>query len=254
MPNRPNDLPANSGNITVPGHTSPSTATEARDNAGNLNPGIGSVSATIDTDGTLAANSDTRIASQKATKTYVDAEKTRALAAEAAKPTATLDTDTTLAANSDTRVPSQKAIKAYVDAKPTPASPFDGAQFTGNINANGYVVRGATIFDTGAPAYVTTNLGADVFHAPRTGYYRISVHMRVDSIDGIGSIAIRFEKNFVVLRRSEALVKRAVGDPMAVEVQAVVNLTATTDYIAAYSICGGGTTGLVTFEIQFLGS
>lgn len=36
-----------------------------------------------DTDGTLAANSDTKYASQKATKTYVDAETTRATAAEA---------------------------------------------------------------------------------------------------------------------------------------------------------------------------
>ncbi len=39
----------------------------------------------LDTDGSLAANSDAKVASQKATKTYVDAETTRALAAEALK-------------------------------------------------------------------------------------------------------------------------------------------------------------------------
>ena len=55
----------------------------------------------LDTDGTLAANSDTKIATQKATKTY-------------ALPASYLDTDGTLAANSDTKVPSQKAVKTYV--------------------------------------------------------------------------------------------------------------------------------------------
>lgn len=39
--------------------------------------------AALDTDGTLAADSDARVASQKATKTYVGAETTRAEAAEA---------------------------------------------------------------------------------------------------------------------------------------------------------------------------
>lgn len=57
----------------------------------------------IDTDGTLAANSDTKVASQKATKTYT-------------MPLTYLDTDVTLAANSDTKVASQKATKAYADA------------------------------------------------------------------------------------------------------------------------------------------
>lgn len=60
----------------------------------------------LDTDGTLAANSDTKVASQKATKTYADTKM----------PASYLDTDITLAANSDTKVPSQKAAKAYIDA------------------------------------------------------------------------------------------------------------------------------------------
>jgi len=58
-----------------------------------------------DTDGTLAANSDSRVATQKATKAYADTK----IASSA------LDTDGTLAANSDAKVASQKAIKTYVD-------------------------------------------------------------------------------------------------------------------------------------------
>ncbi len=58
-----------------------------------------------DTDGTLAANSDSKIATQKATKTYADTK----VAASA------LDTDGTLAANSDSKVATQKAVKTYAD-------------------------------------------------------------------------------------------------------------------------------------------
>ncbi len=58
-----------------------------------------------DIDGTLAANSDTKYASQKAVKTYADTKL----------PSSYLDTDGTLAANSDAKVPSQKAVKTYVD-------------------------------------------------------------------------------------------------------------------------------------------
>lgn len=58
-----------------------------------------------DTDGTLAANSDTKYASQKATKTYSDTKI----------PLTYVDTDVTLAANSDTKIASQKAAKTYTD-------------------------------------------------------------------------------------------------------------------------------------------
>ena len=61
----------------------------------------------IDTDGTLAADSDTVTASQKATKTYADTKM----------PLSYLDTDGTLAANSDAKVASQKAVKTYADTK-----------------------------------------------------------------------------------------------------------------------------------------
>ena len=52
----------------------------------------------IDIDATMAANSNMRVASQKATKAYADTK----MAASA------IDTDTTMAANSEARVPFRK--------------------------------------------------------------------------------------------------------------------------------------------------
>jgi hypothetical protein len=59
------------------------------------------------TDGTMAANSDSLVPTQKAGKTYADTK----IAASA------LDTDVTLAANSDAKVATQKAGKTYADTK-----------------------------------------------------------------------------------------------------------------------------------------
>ncbi len=78
----------------------------------------------LDVDGTLTTNSDTKIPSQKAVKTYVDtglATKQASLG-YTAENAANKDTDTTLAANSDTKYPSQKAIKTYVDNSVTSAT------------------------------------------------------------------------------------------------------------------------------------
>lgn len=61
----------------------------------------------LDTDGTLTANSDSKIATQKATKTYADTMI----------PLTYLDTDGTLATNSDSKIASQKATKTYADKK-----------------------------------------------------------------------------------------------------------------------------------------
>ena len=86
----------------------------------------------IDTDGTLAANSDAKVATQKATKTYtmpltyLDTDGTLAADSDVkvasqkatktfAMPLSYLDTDNTLAADSDTKIASQKATKYYVD-------------------------------------------------------------------------------------------------------------------------------------------
>lgn len=74
-------------------------------------------SANKDIDGTLAANSDIKYASQKATKTYVDtglSAKQNSLGFTA-ENVANKDIDGTLATNSDTKYASQKAVKTYVD-------------------------------------------------------------------------------------------------------------------------------------------
>lgn len=73
---------------------------------------------TLDTDTALAANSDSKIASQKAIKAYADTKQ--AALGFTAENVANKDTDTALAANSDTKYPSQKAVKAYVDAHAGP--------------------------------------------------------------------------------------------------------------------------------------
>ena len=83
-----------------------------------------------DTDGTLAANSDSKYATQKAVKTYITTVAATKL------PTSYLDTDTALTANSDTKIPSQKAIKAYADAISTAKIPTTYLDTDGTLAAN----------------------------------------------------------------------------------------------------------------------
>lgn len=71
------------------------------------------IAAVIDTDSAMVANSDTKVASQKATKTALATKQ--ASLGFTAENAANKDTDTALAANSDTKYPSQKATKGYVD-------------------------------------------------------------------------------------------------------------------------------------------
>ena len=67
----------------------------------------------FDTDGSLAANSDARLATQRAIKTYVDYVAQGLTNLINAIPTP--DTDGTLAANSNSRLATQRATKTYVD-------------------------------------------------------------------------------------------------------------------------------------------
>lgn len=66
----------------------------------------------LSTSATLAENSDTKVATQKAVKTYAD----NMVLTGGGIPLGYLDTDGTAAANSDTKVPSQKAMVTYVGA------------------------------------------------------------------------------------------------------------------------------------------
>jgi len=90
-----------------------------------------------DTDGTLAANSDTKYASQKATKTYVDtglATKQNSLG-YTAEDSANKDTTTTLG-TSDTKYPSQKAVKTYVDTGLSAKEDSSNKDTDGTLAAN----------------------------------------------------------------------------------------------------------------------
>jgi hypothetical protein len=127
----------------------------------------------LDTDIALAANSDSKVASQKAVKAYADAHinstsnphsvtKTQVGLANVDNvqqlPMSYLDTDVALAANSDVKVASQKAIKTYVDGAftglelrtYTPASWANGSgtqAVKGNV---GYVHTDGTVKPAGA--------------------------------------------------------------------------------------------------------
>jgi len=106
-----------------------------------------------DTDGTLAANSDSKVPTQKATKTYADT-----------KIAATyLDTDTTLAANSDVKIATQKATKAYVLSKATDAaiSVTDVTTNNASTSAHGFLKKlsnVATEFMNGAGNWVSVTI------------------------------------------------------------------------------------------------
>lgn len=81
-----------------------------------------------DTDGTLAANSDTKYSSQKATKTYVDAEATARASAISSEASTRSSADTTLQSNID----AEATTRAAADALKAPlASPT----FTGDPKA-----------------------------------------------------------------------------------------------------------------------
>jgi len=91
------------------------------------------ITAKMDTDGTLAGNSDTRIPSQKAVKTYADTKMAADNTCEnIIDDLINVDTDGTLAGNSDYAVPTQAAAKTYADTK-VPASYLDT---DGTLTAN----------------------------------------------------------------------------------------------------------------------
>lgn len=93
----------------------------------------------LDTDVTLAANSDAKIATQKAVKAYADS-----VAAGGGIPIGYLDTDPTLAADSDVKLATQKAVKAYVDNNAsvtqykTIAFTRDLSAASGSVNYTGF--------------------------------------------------------------------------------------------------------------------
>lgn len=121
--------------------SNPHSVTKTQVGLGNVTDDAQLKAADLDIDGALAANSDSKIPSQKAVKTYADTKepananiqshisstsnphsvtKTQVGLGNVDNvqqlPMSYLDTDGTLAANSDTKVASQKAVKTFVAA------------------------------------------------------------------------------------------------------------------------------------------
>lgn len=139
---------------TVNGHALSSNVTVSKSDVGlgNVTNDAQLKAADLDTDNTLAANSDSKVPSQKAVKSYTDtglsgkADKTitvngQALSSnvslsksdvglgnvtdDAQLKAADLDTDATLAANSDSKIASQKAVKSFVASSISAIPPTD---------------------------------------------------------------------------------------------------------------------------------
>jgi len=130
-------------NVKIPTQDIANLATKTSVGLSNVTNHVQFKASDVDTDGTLAANSDTKVPSQKAIVTYVAAQLTSAGVVTASSTTTftnktidangtgnsisnletedfaedVIDTDTSLTADSDTRIPSQRAVKAYVDTK-----------------------------------------------------------------------------------------------------------------------------------------
>lgn len=140
--------------------------------------------ATLDTDGTLAANSDTRIATQKATKTYVDGKvaglswKIAVRAATTANGTLATafengDTiDGVVLATGDRILIKNQAAAAEngiytVNASGAPTRATDADSSAELVNASVYVSEGTTLADTqwtcSTNAPITVNTTALVF-------------------------------------------------------------------------------------------
>lgn len=111
------------------------------------------------TDGTFGSNSDAKIPTEKAVKTYADTKQ--AALGYTAENAANKDTDGTLAANSDTKYPSQKAVKTYADQLIAAA---DAMVFKGVQDCSGN------------PNYPAANRGDT---------YRVSVAGRIGGVAGV---------------------------------------------------------------------
>lgn len=120
----------------------------------NCNPSTTAVGASglyvvTDTDGTLASNSDVKVASQKAIKTYADTKM----------PASYLDTTAILGTN-DAKVPSQNAVKTYVDNAfaANDAMVFKGTIGTGGTYTDGTAFNAVTTYNEGWTYKVITAL------------------------------------------------------------------------------------------------
>lgn len=186
----------------------------------------------LDTDTALAANSDSRLASQKAVKTYADTKLGGTAAAggdlsgnypnpSVAKlggVAVAVDTDGNLAANSDGKLASQKAVKTYVDIQiaGTISSVTGGddidAQTSGRMVTLGRVTKtGSRNYfipdDQVGGAFTDGGCGAN----NQVSLFRVylpfkltvvSIHFKAGSVAGSGSIGLYNEDGSTLLMTS----------------------------------------------------
>jgi hypothetical protein len=140
----------------------------------------------ISTDGTLASNSDEKICTQKAIKTYVDTsvalenifDRSGGGVITAYVPTDTLtmagitmtntvtefSIDGTLTGNSDTAIPTEKAVKTYVDTAVAVENIFDrsgGGVITAYVPTDTLTMAGITITGSTGIQYANTGVLTD---------------------------------------------------------------------------------------------
>jgi hypothetical protein len=187
-------------NITAPGSFSLGSDTWAVDDIYSV-----SVSTVLlDTDGTLAANSDKNIASQKAVKTYADTKL----------PSSYLDTDGTLAANSDTKIPSQKAVATCI-ASPgaiNPTSIGAGTPGTGAFTTLD-VITLLRVRNPGAPSteYLTINADAGNAVISYTSGGAVGLNGSTVRLSANGLLEASINPGLVILHGSAALGWSDVG-------------------------------------------
>jgi hypothetical protein len=191
---------------------------------------VGGVTTAIDTDGTLAANSDAKLASQKAVKTYADTKQTAL--GYTAENSANKDTDGTLAANSDTKYASQKATKTYADTKLKSVGPISLSN-TANENLGNNVATKIT-FDTqtnnGSGHWDTAN---NRLKPTIAGKWMLVANFDFRGTTGSQYYHIMFYKNGAQVDDRNNV---SSGSPFNMSGQTIIDFNGSTDYAEFYAL------------------